>query len=59
MSIIRNKRLDVEISDPAFCPEGRLSRPTKEYQGRQIVDISTYTPYFLSTVNNALSRGAS
>lgn len=59
MSTIKNKWPGVETLDPAFCPQGRLSRPTKEYQGRQIVDISTYTPYFLSTVNNALSRGAS
>lgn len=42
-----------------LCPKGRLSSPTREYRGRQIVDISTYTPYFLSAVNNALTRGAS
>lgn len=42
-----------------LCPEGRYSAPTKEFGGRQIVDIFCYTPYFLSAVNNALSRGAS
>ncbi len=42
-----------------LCPEGRISSPTKDYGGRQIVDVSNYIPYFLVTINNALSRGAS
>lgn len=47
-------------TDPArLCPDARLSRPTKLRDGRPIVDIENYTPYFLSSVNNALSRGAS
>lgn len=59
MNIVKNEQLDRENSDSALCPQGRLSRPTKEFRGRQIVNIFTYTPYFLSAVNNALSRGAS
>jgi DNA-binding MarR family transcriptional regulator len=30
-----------------------------ERGGRAVVDINTYIPYFLTSVNNALSRGAS
>jgi len=41
------------------CPDARLSSPTFTHDGRQIVDIDTYIPYFLSAVNNKLSRGAS
>ncbi len=41
------------------CPEGRISRSTKEVDGRVVIDLDTYIPSFLSTVNNALSRGAS
>lgn len=41
------------------CPEGRLSCPTIERDGRQIVDVRTYIPFLLSSVNNALSGGAS
>jgi DNA-binding MarR family transcriptional regulator len=59
MSILSKESLKpVDLARPV-CPEGRISSPTKEFEGRQIVDISTYTPYFLSAVNNALSRGAS
>jgi DNA-binding MarR family transcriptional regulator len=43
----------------ALCPKGRISSPTKPYGGREVVDISTYTPYFLTAVTNAISRGAS
>ncbi len=42
-----------------LCPERRISRPTKPFGGREIVDLSTYIPYFLVAINNALSRGAS
>ncbi|WP_127104613.1 MarR family winged helix-turn-helix transcriptional regulator [Pararhodobacter zhoushanensis] len=41
------------------CPEARISSPTTERNGRAVVDINQYTPYFLSAVNNKLSRGAS
>lgn len=43
----------------ATCPEGRLSRPTTTRDGIEILDITNYTPFFLSSINNALSRGAS
>ncbi|NOX73695.1 MAG: hypothetical protein GXP03_08785, partial [Alphaproteobacteria bacterium] len=59
MNITRSNTFQAVDKDRTLCPEGRLSDPTKEYQGRRIIDISTYTPYFLSAVNNALSRGAS
>jgi DNA-binding MarR family transcriptional regulator len=46
--------------DKTLCPEGRISSPTRRHaDGREIVDIDTYIPYFLSSVNNALSLGAS
>lgn len=42
------------------CPEGRISSPTRRREdGRVIIDTNTYIPYFLSTVNNTLSLGAS
>jgi len=59
MTIVKSGNFKTEDGDSMLCPRGRLSVPTKEFQGRQIVDITTYTPYFLSAVNNALSRGAS
>lgn len=43
----------------SVCPEGRLSIPTMERGGRPVVDVTTYIPYFLTSVSNALSRGAS
>lgn len=46
--------------DKTLCPEGRLSSPTRRHDnGRAVVDITTYIPYFLSSVNNSLSLGAS
>ncbi len=42
-----------------LCPEGRLSRSVKDIGGREVIDLDTYIPSFLSTINNALSRGAS
>jgi len=59
MNITKNNKFETAYYDRILCPEGRLSVSTKEFQGRRIIDISTYTPYFLSAVNNALSRGAS
>lgn len=41
------------------CPDGRLSTPTTVRNGRPVVDMATYIPYFLTSVNNTLSRGAS
>ena len=44
----------------AALPDGRLAEPTRlNAQGRRVIDIDTYVPYFLIAVNNALSRGAS
>ncbi len=46
-------------SEARLCPDGRKSTPTRQRHGRDVVDITTYIPYFLTSVNNALSRGAS
>lgn len=47
-------------SDKAgLCPEGRISKPVKDRDGRAIVDIRHYIPHLLVAVNNPLSRGAS
>lgn len=44
----------------ALCPRARRSRPTKRTaEGREVIDIENYIPYFLVSVNNPLSRGAS
>lgn len=43
----------------AHCPEHRISNPTTIRDGIEVLDISNYTPFFLSSINNALSRGAS
>ncbi|SMF67599.1 DNA-binding transcriptional regulator, MarR family [Tistlia consotensis] len=43
----------------APCPGGRLSSPSRTIDGRPVLDLSSYIPYFLASVNNALSRGAS
>lgn len=40
-------------------PERRLSPPTKCRDGREVVNIDGYMPYFLASINNTLSRGAS
>jgi DNA-binding MarR family transcriptional regulator len=47
------------IEAAKLCPEGRISISTKEVDGRAVVDIDSYIPFFLSTINNSLSRGAS
>lgn len=41
------------------CPAGRISSSTMTIDGRPVLDLSSYIPYFLASVNNALSRGAS
>lgn len=41
------------------CPRGRISSSTTTRDGIEILDISNYIPFFLSSINNALSRGAS
>jgi DNA-binding MarR family transcriptional regulator len=42
----------------ATCPEHRRSSSTEARHGRSVINIETYIPYFLVTVNNALTRGA-
>lgn len=42
-----------------LCPQARLSRSTCDIDGRQVIDLGTYIPSFFSSINNALSRGAS
>ncbi len=41
------------------CPKGRLSTSVKQVEGRTVIDLDGYIPSFLSSINNALSRGAS
>jgi DNA-binding MarR family transcriptional regulator len=48
----------IEPVEP-LCPEGRRSSPTKPRGGREVVNIESYIPYLLSSINNALSGGAS
>jgi DNA-binding MarR family transcriptional regulator len=40
-------------------PDRRQSSPTRILGQRRVVNIDGYIPYFLTAVNNALSRGAS
>ncbi|GAB3672271.1 MarR family winged helix-turn-helix transcriptional regulator [Salinisphaera aquimarina] len=42
-----------------LCPDGRLSSPASRRHGRMVVNLENYIPYYLVSVNNALSRGAS
>lgn len=55
------KRSTLKLDRPPRqpCPAGRLSDPTRIAGGRRVVDMASYIPYFLTSVNNALSRGAS
>lgn len=47
-------------SHRAVQPDGRLAEPTRlNAQGRRVIDIDTYVPYFLIAVNAILSRSAS
>lgn len=48
-----------EEASVEVCPKGRISQSTKTVEGHQVVDLVSYIPYLLSSVNNALSRGAS
>lgn len=50
---------DLASEKAASCPEGRISNPVKSVNGRLVIDLETYLPSFLSSINNALSRGAS
>ena len=46
-------------STSPLCPEGRISKPTQTRDGRLIINISSYIPFYLLVLNNALSRGSS
>ncbi len=37
----------------------RYSSPTLRRNGRDVIDVANYVPYFFAAINNALSRGAS
>lgn len=54
-----NRRENAVWKTPPNCPEGRISSPTKMVGARQVVDVTTYIPYFFAAINNTLSRGAS
>lgn len=41
------------------CPEGRLSSPVMDRDGTRVLDLETYVPHLLASVNNPLSSGAS
>ena len=45
--------------DNMLCPGNRNSSPTRNRDGRKVVNPQTYIPYFFAAINNALSRGAS
>lgn len=48
-----------ETDDAKAGGEARRSRSTTVRDGIEILDITNYVPFFLSSINNALSRGAS
>lgn len=41
------------------CPTERLSCPTRDLDGRQVLDLDVYIPNFLTVVTNAWARGSS
>lgn len=41
------------------CPEDRISVSARRDNARLVLDLDGYIPFFLFSVNNALSRGAS
>lgn len=43
----------------SLCPDGRLSTPTRQRDGVEILDIDNFVPFFLSSINNALASSAS
>ena len=40
-------------------PVGEIAIPTQEKDGRTVLDLDKYAPYYLTSVYNALSSGAS
>jgi len=59
MTVCSTLKSDTPGTGKKSCPQNRISSPTKDIDGRQIIDLSNYVPYFLVSINNALSRGAS
>lgn len=54
------KPLDgVQKSSELLCPDGRISISTLVRGDHRVIDFSSYVPFFLVTVNNALSSGSS
>lgn len=47
------------MSDADAPPAMRLTEPTVENNGRAVINIDGYVPFFLAAVNNPLSSGAS
>lgn len=50
---------DGHVPGELMCPQGRVSRSTFVQDDRRIIDFTTYIPFFLVAVNNALSAGSS
>jgi DNA-binding MarR family transcriptional regulator len=59
MDLPRGRKKQDETKTGETCPEGRISSSVTTRNGVEILDISNYIPFFLSSINNALSRGAS
>lgn len=47
------------MSDEDGPPKTRLTSPTVRRDGRDVINIDGYVPYFLASINNPLSGGAS
>ncbi|MFB9947577.1 MarR family winged helix-turn-helix transcriptional regulator [Rhizobium puerariae] len=59
MSPTERRKKSVHVALDEVCPQGRISSSTTGRDGVEILDITNYIPFFLSSINNALSRGAS
>jgi DNA-binding MarR family transcriptional regulator len=59
MTLSKGRKKDDTAETGETCPEGRISSSITKRDGVEILDISNYIPFFLSSINNALSRGAS
>lgn len=59
MNLSRGQEKQEEAKTGEACGEGRISSSVTIRDGVEVLDISNYVPFFLSSINNALSRGAS
>lgn len=50
------KKRDVALPK---CPEARISKSTEVKDGKTVLDIENYAPFFFYTVNTALTSGGS